>query len=209
MTGRFIVIEGIDGSGKTTQIKHLAWWLPRSGLMPPNTQLICTREPGGTSLGQCIRQILLHTSAEDSPQSRAELLLYAADRAQHVDTLILPALQRGDWVLSDRFSGSTLAYQGYGRGVDRALIADLDRISTYGLQPDITVCLSLPVAESILRRQGTTQDRMEAEGRDFLEKVAAGFHELAQQSHWCFVQASGLPMEVSSALERCLKERLG
>ena len=102
MTGRFIVIEGIDGSGKTTQIKHLAWWLPRSGLMPPNTQLICTREPGGTSLGQCIRQILLHTSAEDSPQSRAELLLYAADRAQHVDTLILPVI-----FSKHRVSGST------------------------------------------------------------------------------------------------------
>ena len=109
MTGRFIVLEGIDGCGKTTQIQHLVEWLPNSGLMPKGAAVVCTREPGGTPLGRSIRELLLHTADQEAPAPTAELLLYAADRAQHVETLIRPALERGDWVISDRFSGSTLA----------------------------------------------------------------------------------------------------
>ena len=112
MTGRFIVLEGIDGCGKTSQIKHLLEWLPNSGLMTKGAALVCTREPGGTPLGRSIRELLLYTANQKAPAPTAELLLYAADRAQHVETLIRPALERGDWVISDRFSGSTLAYQG-------------------------------------------------------------------------------------------------
>ena len=148
MTGRFIVLDGIDGCGKSTQIRHLAQWLPASGLMPSTARLICTREPGGTPLGQSIRELLLHTEADQVPSVTAELLLYAADRAQHVDSVIRPALLRGDWVLSDRFAGSTLAYQGYGRGLDRQLITRLESIATTGLEPDRTAWLMVPVEVS-------------------------------------------------------------
>ena len=160
MTGRFIVLDGIDGCGKSTQIRHLAQWLPVSGLMPSTAGLICTREPGGTPLGQSIRDLLLHTEADQVPSVTAELLLYAADRAQHVDTVIRPALLRGDWVLSDRFAGSTLAYQGYGRGLDHQLITRLESIATTGLVPDLTACLMVPVEVSLQRRHGEKEDRI-------------------------------------------------
>ena len=132
MRGRFLVLEGIDGCGKTTQLKALADWLPASGLMPAGAQLITTREPGGTALGQALRQLLLHPPEEQAPATRAELLLYAADRAQHVQTRLEPALAAGDWVLSDRYCGSTAAYQGYGRGLDLDLITQLEQLATAG-----------------------------------------------------------------------------
>ena len=122
MKGKFIAIEGIDGSGKTTQINQLSKWINSTDLIPENNQLIITREPGGTQLGKSIRSLLLDTSRDKSPDSITELLLYAADRAQHVNEIIRPALHKGDWVISDRFCGSTLAYQGYGRKLDIKLI---------------------------------------------------------------------------------------
>ena len=128
--GRFLVLEGIDGCGKTTQIEALKAWLPASGLMPEGAQLLVTREPGGTALGQALRQMLLHPPGEAAPESTAELLLYAADRAQHVQQRIAPALAAGHWVLSDRFVGSTAAYQGYGRGLSLDLIDQLAAIAT-------------------------------------------------------------------------------
>ena len=207
MTGRLIVLDGIDGCGKSTQLQRLADWLPGSGLMPEGAGLICTREPGGTALGQAVRQLLLHTAADQAPCPRAELLLYAADRAQHVDSLIRPALERGDWVLSDRFAGSTLAYQGYGRGLDLALIQELERIATAGLIPDLTFWLALPVTESIRRRHGLDEDRIEAEGRPFLERVAAGFEILASQRDWCRINADRASTDVTSSLEQVLHQR--
>jgi dTMP kinase len=208
MTGRFIVLDGIDGCGKSTQIRHLAQWLPVSGLMPSTAGLICTREPGGTPLGQSIRNLLLHTEADQVPSVTAELLLYAADRAQHVDTVIRPALQRGDWVLSDRFAGSTLAYQGYGRGLDRQLITRLESIATTGLVPDLTACLMVPVEVSLQRRHGEKEDRIEAEGRAFLHRVADGFAVLAEQRHWCQLDAQQSVSQLSQALEQTLRETL-
>ena len=208
MTGRFIVLDGIDGCGKSTQIRHLAQWLPVSGLMPSTAGLICTREPGGTPLGQSIRDLLLHTEADQVPSVTAELLLYAADRAQHVDTVIRPALQRGDWVLSDRFAGSTLAYQGYGRGLDRQLITRLESIATTGLVPDLTACLMVPVEVSLQRRHGEKEDRIEAEGRAFLHRVADGFAVLAEQRHWCQLDAQKSVSQLSQALEQTLWEAL-
>lgn len=208
MTGRFIVLDGIDGCGKSTQIRHLAQWLPVSGLMPSTAGLICTREPGGTPLGQSIRDLLLHTEADQVPSVTAELLLYAADRAQHVDTVIRPALLRGDWVLSDRFAGSTLAYQGYGRGLDHQLITRLESIATTGLVPDLTACLMVPVEVSLQRRHGEKEDRIEAEGRAFLHRVADGFAALAEQRHWCQLDAQQSVSQLSQALEQTLRETL-
>lgn len=208
MTGRFIVLDGIDGCGKSTQIRHLAQWLPVSGLMPSTAGLICTREPGGTPLGQSIRDLLLHTEADQVPSVTAELLLYAADRAQHVDTVIRPALLRGDWVLSDRFAGSTLAYQGYGRGLDHQLITRLESIATTGLVPDLTACLMVPVEVSLQRRHGEKEDRIEAEGRAFLHRVADGFAVLAEQRHWCQLDAQQSVSQLSQALEQTLRETL-
>ena len=208
MTGRFIVLDGIDGCGKSTQIRHLAQWLPASGLMPSTARLICTREPGGTPLGQSIRELLLHTEADQVPSVTAELLLYAADRAQHVDSVIRPALLRGDWVLSDRFAGSTLAYQGYGRGLDRSLITRLESIATTGLEPDLTVWLMVPVEVSLQRRHGETEDRIEAEGRAFLHRVADGFSALAEQRNWYRLDAQQSVSQLSQELEQILRESL-
>ena len=209
MRGRFIVLEGIDGCGKTTQLEHLVRWLPTSGLLPQGVQLLQTREPGGTSLGRSVRQLLLHSTGDAAPAPTAELLLYAADRSQHVERLIRPALERGDWVISDRFSGSTQAYQGYGRGLDRGLIEQLEQIATGGLQPDLTLWLELPVAESLRRRHGEVADRIEAEGQAFLARVGEGFAELAGQRGWVCVNASASPGAVSSGLEKALREQLG
>ena len=189
MKGKFIVIEGIDGSGKTTQINELSQWLNETDLIPENNQLVITREPGGTHIGQSIRSLLLDTSIEKSPDSITELLLYAADRAQHVNEIIRPALKKGDWVISDRFCGSTLAYQGYGRKLDIKLIKDLETISTQGLIPDITFLLDISVEESIRRRISRQDDRIEKEGREFLSNVSLGFHLLSADKKWKKISA--------------------
>ena len=209
MKGRFIVLEGIDGCGKTTQLEHLVRWLPSTGLMSEGAQLLRTREPGGTSLGRSVRELLLHTAADEAPAPIAELLLYTADRSQHVETLIRPALERGDWVISDRFSGSTLAYQGYGRGLNRLLIDQLEQIATGGLQPDLTLLLELPLEESVRRRCGEAADRIEAEGQAFLGRVCEGFAEIVQHKGWFRVDAAGAPEGVFKSLEQVLLEQLG
>jgi dTMP kinase len=188
--GRFVVLEGIDGCGKTTQLQALASWLPDSGLLAPGAELVITREPGGTALGAALRQLLLHPPGAAAPVPLAELLLYAADRAQHVEQCIRPALAAGHWVLSDRFSGSTAAYQGYGRGLDLAVIAQLEQLATAGLVPDLTLWLALPLAESLRRRGNRAADRIEAGGEAFLERVMAGFAALASARGWRRVDAS-------------------
>ena len=187
--GRFIVVEGIDGCGKTTQLERLVEWLPSSGLMPDGAALVQTREPGGTPLGQALRQLLLHPPEASAPGVVAELLLYAADRAQHVERVIRPALERGDWVVSDRFAGSTLAYQGYGRQLDCDLIQQLEQIATGGLQPDATVWLALPLQTSLARRAHQTNDRIEAAGEAFLQRVCDGFGALAAARNWWTIDA--------------------
>jgi len=184
MKGKFIVFEGIDGSGKTTQINELSKWIIGSNLIPKKNQLVITREPGGTKLGKSIRSLLLDTSKEKSPDSITELLLYAADRSQHVNEIIRPTLNKGDWVISDRFCGSTLAYQGYGRKLDIKLIKDLETIATQGISPDITFLLDVPVEESVKRRLNRKDDRIEKEGIEFLSNVAIGFQSLCEDSKW-------------------------
>ncbi|MEB3170181.1 MAG: dTMP kinase [Synechococcaceae cyanobacterium] len=198
--GRFLVLEGIDGSGKTTQLEALARWLPTSGLLPPGAGLLVSREPGGTPFGQSLRQLLLHPADDSAPCPEAELLLYAADRAQHVETLIRPALAAGDWVLSDRFSGSTAAYQGYGRGLSRLRIAELERIATGGLGADLTLWLDLPLADSLQRRGHRPADRIEASGEAFLARVAEGFAQLARERGWLRLDAARPPEQVQ---EQC------
>jgi dTMP kinase len=199
--GRFLVLEGIDGCGKTTQIQHLRQWLPSSGLMPAGAELVVTREPGGTELGRALRELLLHPPGAAAPCSTAELLLYAADRAQHVQEHIRPALEAGHWVLSDRFSGSTAAYQGYGRGLPLALIEQLSLIACRGLQPDLTLLLDVPLAESLRRRGQRLADRIEASGEAFLARVCAGFVALAAQPGWQRLDGTQPAEQVSAALQ--------
>jgi dTMP kinase len=187
--GRFVVLEGIDGCGKSSQLHALTAWLPVSGLLPPGAGVVPTREPGGTPLGEALRELLLHPPGEVDPGPGAELLLYAADRAQHVEQRIQPALAAGHWVLSDRFSGSTAAYQGHGRGLNLAMIRQLEAIATGGLRADLTLWLDLPLAESRRRRGERVADRIESAGEAFLERVAAGFAAEARAGGWCRIDA--------------------
>ncbi len=205
--GRFVVLDGIDGCGKTTQIAALREWLPRSGLIPPHRELLITREPGGTPFGAALRELLLHPPAQQAPGERAELLLYAADRAQHVAQRIAPALAAGHWVLSDRFSGSTEAYQGHGRGLSLEAIRQLEHFATAGLQPDLTLWLALPLEEALRRRRHRQSDRIEAEGDAFLERVQAGFEQLAQGPGWRRIEATGSPTAVGERCRQALLQR--
>lgn len=169
----FITLEGIDGSGKTTQLKLLETWLKGQGL-----EVVTVREPGGTPLGEKIRSILL--SAKDGPQtSAAELLLYAAARAELVGTVIQPALEAGRIVIADRFSDSTWAYQVYGRGLDCAWADQVLAGATCGLKPDLTLLFDLPPAVS-LSRTGR-DDRLEQENLDFFGRVRQGYLTLAKK----------------------------
>ena len=203
--GRFLVLEGIDGCGKTTQIDRLSRWLPHSGLMPEGAQLVVTREPGGTALGLALRELLLHPPQGSAPAPWAELLLYAADRAQHVEQRIRPALEAGHWVLSDRFSGSTAAYQGHGRGLDLERIAALEAIATGGLVPDVTLWLDLPLEAALARRAGRAADRIEAAGHAFLARVSAGFLQLAAERGWQRLEAEASADEVAAAAQALLR----
>jgi dTMP kinase len=205
--GSFVVLEGIDGCGKTTQIQALSEWLPCSGLLPAHATVVVTREPGGTAFGLALRDLLLYPPSHQVPGERAELLLYAADRAQHVMERILPALEAGHWVLSDRYSGSTEAYQGHGRGLSLEAIGQLEAFATAGLQPDLTLWLDIPLREALERRQHRGRDRIEAEGEAFLLRVQEGFALLAQRPHWCRVEATGDAGVVSQRCRQALLER--
>jgi dTMP kinase len=207
--GRFIVFEGIDGCGKTTQLEALRQWLPTSGLLPPGARVIVSREPGGTALGQALRELLLHPPDGTAPVPRAELLLYAADRAQHVETVLRPALDAGDWVLCDRFTGSTAAYQGYGRGWGEPLLRTLETVTTGGLQADLTLWLDVSVVESIRRRGGQIADRIEGEGESFLGHVRVGFSYLAEQRGWTGINAEQPVAAVTADCCRAMVRQFG
>jgi len=176
MKGTFITFEGIEGSGKSTQIVLLANYLKSLSV-----KVVLTREPGGTLIGDQIRKILLDP-ANKALDSRAELLLYAASRAQHLSEVILPALTAGTIVLCDRFSDATLAYQGYGRGLDRDMIRELDRIVTAGIRPDLTVLLDIDAAVGLGRARGRNNSRgLESEARFENEEIA--FHERVRRGY--------------------------
>ena len=180
---RLISFEGGDGSGKTTQLKLLEGYLASHG-----KGCVSTREPGGTTLGKMIRQVLLEVGKEEL-SSPTELFLYLADRAQHVQEVIQPAIKSGKLVLCDRFTDSTLAYQGYGRRVDIEMLRRLNQIASRGITPDLTFLLDCPVDEGLSRtaqrasEQRTShgrEDRFEREQLEFHERVRKGFLELAQ-----------------------------
>ncbi len=175
--GKFIVFEGGEGCGKTTQLARLSKWLM---VQPHPPTVVCTREPGGTELGTQLRQLLLNRDQVIAPA--AELLLYAADRAHHVDTHLRPHLNQGTWVLCDRYTDSTVAYQGYGRGLDLGLIDQLNQIATGGLASHLTLWLDLDVEVGLARtRQRGLGDRMEQADLAFHQRVRAGFQALHRQ----------------------------
>ena len=204
MEGKFIVLEGIDGCGKTTQINELSKWLPKSGLINKNATLIKTREPGGSILGREIRDIILNNNKLNSPSILTELLLYAADRAEHISKIILPALQNGNWIISDRFSGSTLAYQGYGREISIDIIKKLENIVCQNIKPDLTFFLDISAEESILRRKNKVADRIESEGLEFLRKVNNGFKLIALENKWEIIKASEDLNSISQQIQTSL-----
>ena len=204
MKGKFIVIEGIDGCGKTTQVDEISKWLPNSGLMPMDSKLITTREPGGSLLGKKLRSLILENNNDNKPSSLAELLLYSADRAEHVAKIISPALNKKNWVISDRFSDSTLAYQGYGRNINLEIIKNIESIVCQGVSPDITVFLEITPEESILRRKNQIPDRMESEGIKFLEKVNEAFKLIAKEKNWKIISASQNMQTISNQIKETL-----
>jgi dTMP kinase len=177
LASAFITFEGIDGCGKSTQLRMLA-----SELRLRGREVIATREPGGTPLGTRIRQLLLDSEEQVDPL--AELLLYAADRAQHVRQLVRPALDTGHVVLSDRYADATIAYQGGGRGFPSTLIHEVVALATGGLMPDMTLIFDLPIAESRARDKrrndgGDTDDRLDAETDEFRARVRAAYLQIA------------------------------
>ena len=209
MKGKFIVFEGIDGCGKTTQINEIFNWLPKSTLISNDSSIIKTREPGGSLLGAKLRELILSNNKDNIPTNLTELLLYAADRTEHVAKIITPALKNGDWVLSDRFSGSTLAYQGYGRNIDKEIIKQLEIIACQGQKPDITFFLDISVEESLARRENQIPDRIESEGVNFLRKVNIGFKKIAQENNWIVISASNNKKNITTTIKNTLIEKFG
>jgi dTMP kinase len=178
LKGRFITFEGIDGSGKSTQLRLLEGRLRSAG-----HDVVTTLEPGGTPLGRRIREAFLETSEEVAPL--AELLLFAADRAQHVNHLIRPSLAAGKIVVSDRYADATAAYQGAGRGFDRKTVETVIELATGGLRPDLTLFFDIPIEQAIARASGrpdeeTKKNRMDGETADFYLRVREAYLEIAR-----------------------------
>jgi dTMP kinase len=193
---RFVVFEGGEGTGKSTQ----------AALLAARLGAVLTHEPGGTVLGARIRAIVLDPGVGTGLDVRAEALLMAADRAQHVAEVIRPALARGDDVVGDRFSGSTLAYQGHARGLDVGELARLSAWATGGLEPDLVVLLDVPASVAASRMKGDA-DRMEAAGDEFHRRVAEGYLALAaaDPDRWRVVDGSGPVHEVEALVAKAVE----
>ena len=208
--GKFITFEGGEGCGKSTQVQRLKAALERKGI-----SVLLTREPGGTRLAELIRS-LLKDEAEDPPCDRAELLLFLAARAQLVKNVIRPALEAGTWVISDRFSDSTLAYQGYGRGLSLDVISAANDFACEGLKPDRTILLDVDPVTSRARMRGreastnTKADRIERAGDDFHARLRKGFLELAaaEPSRIVTIDASGTEDDVWERVWKSLTHML-
>lgn len=179
MTGKFITFEGLDAVGKSTQIAWLCHWLGANGY-----DVLRTMEPGGTAIGEELRRLLLSRESQ-TMVPRAELLLYEADRAQHVEEVIRPALEAGRIVVSDRYVDSTTAYQGFGRELDMEQVLSLHRFATGGLLPDITFLLDMDPELAIARKRGgqlPLLDRMEKQAAAFRQRVREGYLQIARES---------------------------
>lgn len=211
MGGKFITFEGPEGSGKSTQIRLLTERLEHEGI-----RVVCTREPGGTATGESIRDILQHDAAGEPLSPRAELLLFTASRAQLMDRVILPALEESHWVLCDRFIDSTVAYQGFARGMD---IPTLDSINAFAIndrKPDLTILLDLEIEEGFRRigerysANGESHDRFERESMDFHQRVRDGYHALMKREPERFrLVQSNRPIEtVAEEIWQAVKEAL-
>ena len=205
--GKFITFEGGEGCGKSTQVKRLKEALEREGV-----KVLLTREPGGTWLSEEIRR-LIKDQTTDAPCDRSELLLFLAARAQLVRNVIRPALEAGTWVVSDRFSDSTLAYQGYGRGLPLDILKDMNDFACEGLKPDLTLLLEVSpeTARARLRRReaatNTAADRIELAGDEFHARLRKGFEELAKAEPWRIlpIDANGTVDEVWEAVWMSMK----
>lgn len=175
--GRFITLEGIEGVGKSTQLDHVAGWARTRGI-----EVVVTREPGGTPLAEAIRRLVLEPRSEPV-DGTTELLLMFAARATHLANLIRPALRRGAWVICDRFTDATYAYQGGGRGLSRETIQALERLTLEGLEPDLTLLFDAPVKLGLerARGRGTDLDRFESETVAFFDKVRAEYLDIARR----------------------------
>jgi len=183
MDGKLIVWEGVEGSGKTTQVALIATWL-RS---VQSQKVITTREPGGTVLGKHLRQVLLQDESS-TIHDKTELCLYTADRLQHLEEVIKPALAQGGIVLCDRFTASTIAYQSYGRGLDLGLVEQFNQLATGDLQPDLTLWLKLDVRIGLQRvKLRGESDRLEKADLEFHQRVAQGYQDLATQNSQTFI----------------------
>jgi len=202
----FITFEGPDGSGKTTQARLLAEWLRERGY-----EVVLSREPGGTDIGDQIRTVL-HDPANGAMDARTEILLYSASRAQHVAQRIRPALAAGQIVVSDRYADSTLAYQGYGRGLDLETLRRITDFATGGLTPDLTLYLDIPPEEGLERRQvgGDEWNRLDAEALEFHQRVRAGYLRLikGEPERWVVVHGDRPVEEIQAEIRGVVEERL-
>lgn len=205
----FLVFEGLDGSGKSSLMKRLETYLHENSI-----DSTITREPGGTGLGDKLRNLILEKS-NDAPTPKTELLMYQASRAQHVDLIIRPALQMKKWVLCDRFSASSIAFQGGGRGISIEQVEWLNSFSTDQLVPDLTILLDLSVGESKKRRLGRSsqtgelEDRIESEADAFHDRVRKSFLLQAKNSphNWLVLDASKKPEQLFTELLTMLKSK--
>lgn len=184
MKGIFITFEGIEGSGKSTQLSMLNKWLTDH-----DYDVVATREPGGTKIGEKIRELLRSGSKDDVFSPRTELMLFEASRAQHMEEIILPALNNGKIVLCDRFFDSTTVYQGVARAIDTDIVHILNDFSSFEKKPDLTIILDIDVDESMNRliKREISKDRIEQEDRKFFENVRNGYLSLAQNNERFFV----------------------
>ncbi|MBN1954190.1 MAG: dTMP kinase [Anaerolineae bacterium] len=201
-----ITFEGPEGSGKTTQAHLLAEYLQRQG-----EQVVLTREPGGTPIGDLVRDIL-HDPLHKDMQAWTEVMLYSASRAQLVAQVIRPALAAGKQVICDRYYDSTLAYQGYGRGLDLAALVSITQLATGGLAPDLTLCLDIAAERGLQRRLlgGGEWNRMDQEALAFHRRVRAGYLELAglEPARWIVVDADRSAGEVQEMVRRLVAGRM-
>lgn len=205
--GRFITLEGPEGSGKTTAARHLAEWLRERGVAT-----VLTHEPGGTPLGEEIRRLVLHLrGVSDDLDPRTDALLYAASRAQHVARVIRPALSRGEWVVCARFVDSSLAYQGYAYGNDLTEMRRLQAFATGGLVPDLTILVDVPVEIGLRRKRRDAWNRFEnAEDLAFHGRVRDGYHSLAaaEPERYRVVDGSGSVADTDLAIQQLVESLL-